>query len=69
MESADYLDDIVATVHRDMESHLGRGKVADLFEKKGHKFVDLDLLWLAQDERPLMHARHTAIYEPRRGRG
>ena len=29
MESADYLDDIVATVHRDMESHQGRGKVAD----------------------------------------
>ena len=29
MESADYLDDIVATVHRDMEAHLGRGKVAD----------------------------------------
>jgi glutaminase len=29
MESIDYLDDIVATVHRDMEAHLGRGKVAD----------------------------------------
>src|SRR3982750_1335378 len=29
MESTDYLDDIVATVHRDMEAHLGRGKVAD----------------------------------------
>ena len=29
MESVDYLDDIVATVYRDMESHLGRGKVAD----------------------------------------
>jgi acyl dehydratase len=46
-----------------------RGKVADLFEKKGHKFVELDLLWVAQDERPVLHARHTAIYEPRRGRG
>jgi acyl-coenzyme A thioesterase PaaI-like protein len=45
-----------------------RGRVADLFEKKGHKFVDLDLLWLAGDERPVLHARHTAIYEPRRGR-
>jgi hypothetical protein len=44
-----------------------RGKVASLFEKKGHKFVDLDLLWLAgDDDRPVMHARHTAIYEPRR---
>jgi glutaminase len=29
MESVDYLDDIVATVRQDMESHLGRGKVAD----------------------------------------
>jgi hypothetical protein len=46
-----------------------RGKVAGLFEKKGHKFVDLDLLWLAGDDRPVLHARHTAIYEPRRGRG
>jgi hypothetical protein len=45
-----------------------RSKVANLFEKKGHKFVELDILWLAQDERPVMHARHTAIYEPRRGR-
>jgi acyl dehydratase len=46
-----------------------RGKVAGLFEKKGHKFVDLDLLWLAGDDRPVLHARHTAIYEPRRGPG
>ena len=45
-----------------------RTKVADLFEKKGHKFVELDLLWVAQDERPVLHARHIAIYEPRRGR-
>jgi hypothetical protein len=43
-----------------------RGKVASLFEKKGHKFVDLDLLWVAEDERPVLTARHTAIYEPRR---
>jgi hypothetical protein len=46
-----------------------RGKVAGLFEKKGHKFVELDLLWLAQSARPVLYARHTAIYEPRRGRG
>jgi acyl-coenzyme A thioesterase PaaI-like protein len=45
-----------------------RGKVAELFEKKGHKFVELDLLWVAQGARPVLHARHTAIYEPRRGR-
>jgi glutaminase len=29
IERVDYLDDIVATVRQDMESHLGRGKVAD----------------------------------------
>jgi glutaminase len=29
MERVDTLDDIVATVRQDMESHLGRGKVAD----------------------------------------
>ena len=45
-----------------------RGRVADEFEKKGHKFVELDLLWVANGERPVMHAKHTAIYEPRRAR-
>jgi glutaminase len=29
MDRMDYLDDIVATVYRDMATHLGRGKVAD----------------------------------------
>src|SRR6201995_1324746 len=29
MQRVEYLDDIVATVRRDMEAHLGRGKVAD----------------------------------------
>lgn len=46
-----------------------RSKVAGLFEKKGHRFVDLDVLWVADGTRPVLHARHTAIYEPRRGRG
>ena len=41
-----------------------RGKVASLYEKKGHKFVDLDLLITGEGERPLMHVRHVAIYEP-----
>jgi hypothetical protein len=46
-----------------------RGRVAELFERKGHRFVDLDLLWVADDVRPVVHARHVAIYEPRRGAG
>ncbi len=43
-----------------------RGYVADCFERKGHKFVELDLLVVANDERPVMAIRHTAIYEPAR---
>jgi hypothetical protein len=40
-----------------------RGRVAGLFGRKGHQFVDLDLLMVANDTRPVLHARHTAIYE------
>lgn len=39
-----------------------RARVADLFERKGHRFVVLDVLVLACDE-PALHATHTAIYE------
>lgn len=53
---------------RDGDRVSTRGRVTDCFERKGHKLVELDLLWVANDERPVMHARHTAIYEPRRGR-
>ena len=38
-----------------------RGRVDELFERGGHRFVRLDLLWLSGD-RPVMHARHDAIY-------
>jgi hypothetical protein len=41
-----------------------RGRVADQYERKGHKFVVLDLLVVADDVRPVMGLRHTAIYEP-----
>jgi acyl dehydratase len=49
-----------------------RGSVAGLDERKGHRFVALDVDWVAHtdgngDERLVMRARHTAIYEPRRG--
>jgi hypothetical protein len=42
-----------------------RGCVADAYERKGHKFVELDVLVLA-DEQPVMSIRHVAIFEPRR---
>ena len=41
-----------------------RGRPVSTYEKKGHRFVDLDVQWLAGD-RVVMRGRHTAIYEPR----
>lgn len=41
-----------------------RAKVADNYERKGHRFVELDVLVLA-DEAPAAHVRHVAIYRPR----
>jgi acyl dehydratase len=40
-----------------------RGRVANLFERKGHQFAELDLLLVADDARPVEHVRHTLIYE------
>ena len=42
-----------------------RGRVASLFERRGHAFVELDLLMVANGDRPAAHVRHTAIYKPR----
>jgi hypothetical protein len=39
--------------------------VADLFEKAGHRFVALDVVWVVDGERVAWSARHVAIYEPR----
>ena len=51
-------------------AHLGetlttRARVLGTFERKGHKFVELDVL-IVSAERPVMRVHHTAIYEPRR---
>jgi hypothetical protein len=40
-----------------------RGRVGDLFGRKGHRFADLELLLVANDVRPVQHVRHTVIYE------
>ena len=45
-----------------------RARVLDDFERKGHKFVVLDVLMVANHIRPVMRVEHTAIYEPRRSR-
>src|SRR5215472_2111034 len=39
-----------------------RGRVQRLFEKKGHEFVEADLLLVANGTRPVASIRHTAIY-------
>ena len=41
-----------------------RSKVLANYEKKGHRFVDLDVLVLSGG-RPVAQALHTAIYQPR----
>jgi hypothetical protein len=50
-------------------AHLGerletRAKIKSLFERKGHEFVELDLL-LAVGSRPVAQIRHVAIYRLR----
>jgi hypothetical protein len=40
-----------------------RGRITDLFARKGHQFAELDLLLVADDTRPVQHVRHTVIYE------
>jgi acyl dehydratase len=42
-----------------------RARVAGNYQKKGHRFVDLDTLVIANDERPVAHVLHTAIYRLR----
>ena len=42
-----------------------RAKVTGNYEKKGHRFVELDALVLANGRTPLAHCRHIAIYQPR----
>jgi acyl dehydratase len=39
-----------------------RSRVAEVFERKGHHFVRLDVVWLAGDE-PVAAAQHTAIWQ------
>jgi len=42
-----------------------RAKVTDNYERKGHKFVELDGLIVASGTTPIAHCRHVAIYQPR----
>jgi acyl dehydratase len=42
-----------------------RAKVTGNYEKKGHRFVELDALVVANSKTPLAHCHHVAIYQPR----
>ena len=42
-----------------------RAKVVGNYEKKGHRFVELDALVVANGTTPLAHCHHIAIYQPR----
>jgi hypothetical protein len=42
-----------------------RAKVVGNYDKKGHRFVELDALVVANGKTPLAHCHHIAIYQPR----
>src|SRR6476620_6635427 len=42
-----------------------RAKVIGNYDKKGHRFVELDALVVADGKTFLAHSHHTAIYQPR----
>ena len=50
---------------RDGESLSVRGRIGNCFERKGHEFVDLDILLLVDHMRPVQQVRHRAIYKLR----
>jgi acyl dehydratase len=51
-------------VVRDGDDVSARARVVREWERKGHRFVELDVLLLAGD-RPVARVRHTAIHTPR----
>ena len=53
------------SVARDGDEIAVRGRVKDRFERKGHEFVTIDLLVIANNTRIVQQVRHTAIYRPR----
>jgi acyl dehydratase len=53
------------SVARGGERVSARSRVRECFERKGHQFVVIDCLVVANDERVIQQVRHTAIYRPR----
>lgn len=42
-----------------------RAKVTANYEKKGHRFVELDAVVVANGKTPVARCQHIAIYQPR----
>jgi acyl dehydratase len=53
------------TAARSGDELTARAKVTGNYEKKGHHFVELDALVVANGRTPLAHCQHIAIYQPR----
>ena len=53
------------TAARSGDELTARAKVTGNYEKKGHRFVELDALVVANGSTPLAHCQHIAIYQPR----
>jgi acyl dehydratase len=53
-----------AAAHYD-DTVQSRATVARVYEHKGHRFVELDVLLVANGETAVAHIYHTAIYHPR----
>jgi acyl dehydratase len=44
---------------------VARARVTANYDKKGHRFVELDALVVANGTTPVAHCQHVAIYQPR----
>jgi acyl dehydratase len=53
------------TAARSGDELTARAKVTGNYEKKGHRFVELDALVIANGRTALAHCQHFAIYQPR----
>ncbi|MFZ1909754.1 MAG: hypothetical protein WAU52_11790 [Burkholderiales bacterium] len=51
------------------ETLTARPRVSANYERKGHLFVELDVLVLSEQERPVAQVEHVAIYRPRQTAG
>jgi len=53
------------SVYFGLKHFTARAKVVGNYEKKGHRFVEVDALIVANGKTPLAHCQHVAIYQPR----